>query len=39
MAYVIYDEQLSVLQLLGTILVVLSVALLEWRSAYQKAKT
>ena len=39
MAYLIYDERLSVLQLLGTALVVLSVALLEWRSAYQKAKS
>lgn len=33
MAYVLYDERLSVFQLLGTLLVVLSVALLEWRAA------
>jgi drug/metabolite transporter (DMT)-like permease len=39
MAYLIYDERLSVLQFLGTVLVVLSVGVLEWRSAYQKAKS
>ncbi len=33
MAYVLYDERLSVFQLLGTLLVILSVALLEWRAA------
>lgn len=38
MAYLMYDERLSVLQLLGTVLVVLSVALLEWRSAYRRTK-
>lgn len=32
MAYVLYDERLSVFQLLGTLLVILSVALLEWRA-------
>ncbi len=39
MAYLMYDERLSVLQLLGTVLVVLSVALLEWRSAYRRTKS
>ncbi len=33
MAYLIYDERLSLLQLLGTGMVVLGVALLEWRAA------
>ena len=32
MAYLLYGERLSPLQLLGTLLVVVSVALLEWRS-------
>ncbi|MDG2493785.1 MAG: DMT family transporter [Luminiphilus sp.] len=39
MAYLIYDERLTALQFLGTVLVVLSVGMLEWRSAYQKAKS
>ena len=39
MAYLIYDERLTALQFLGTVLVVLSVGVLEWRSAYQKAKS
>lgn len=39
MAYLLYDERLSFFQLLGTALVVLSVALLEWRFAYQRAKS
>ena len=32
MAYLLYGERLSPLQLLGTLLVVVGVALLEWRS-------
>jgi len=39
MAYLIYDERLTALQFLGTVLVVLSVGVLEWRSAYQKGKS
>ena len=38
MAYVLYDEHLSLYQVLGTLLVILSVALLEWRAASKQRR-
>jgi drug/metabolite transporter (DMT)-like permease len=35
MAYLLYGERLSPLQLLGTLLVVVGVALLEWRAVHK----
>ncbi|MGD2009100.1 MAG: EamA family transporter, partial [Cellvibrionales bacterium] len=36
MAYFLYGERLSAFQLLGTVLVVVSIALLEWQSSQRR---